>query len=516
MLADLFELPEAGDLGLRCTNLRTLDGKRPVFVDDIKRGLLLPVPAHPVRRDPAARRWSAPSSRSRSMPSRVAVAAPPAPPTESPTRTTSRSTRTSSAASARSDAATPVRARPSGAPRVADSAEHKGPCRTRCYTPGRAKEPRHRRIAGQGADHRALPRARTTGSSRRTATSATCPRTPARASSASTSTTTSSPSTSSATTGASRSTTSRRRPRARDLVFLATDLDREGEAIAWHVAEAANVPADKTRRVTFSEITEPRDPRGVRQPARHRPEPRRRAADPPHRRPARRLHAQPAARRARSAAACRPVASSRWRSASSSSASARSTAFTAREYWTIEAILATAAGETFAAELVRIDGEALDVADEATAERHVGRAPRREARSCARSASAPRSARRRRRSRPRPSSRRRAASCRSARSGRCRSPSGCTRAPTRRTATSASSPTCEPTRPRSPASRWARPARSSASATASRSRCPRAASTRPSRRAPRRRTSRSARRRSGATRTRWPACSSPRSCGCTA
>jgi hypothetical protein len=27
-----------------------------------------------------------------------------------------------------------------------------------------------------------------------------------------------------------------------DLVYLATDLDREGEAIAWHVAEAAHVP----------------------------------------------------------------------------------------------------------------------------------------------------------------------------------------------------------------------------------------------------------------------------------
>ena len=39
-------------------------------------------------------------------------------------------------------------------------------------------------------------------------------------------------------------------------VWLATDLDREGEAIAWHVAEAAHIPASKTRRVTFSEITE--------------------------------------------------------------------------------------------------------------------------------------------------------------------------------------------------------------------------------------------------------------------
>src|SRR4029077_1212388 len=42
-----------------------------------------------------------------------------------------------------------------------------------------------------------------------------------------------------------------------DFVYLATDLDREGEAIAWHVSEAAHLPMDKTRRVTFSEITEP-------------------------------------------------------------------------------------------------------------------------------------------------------------------------------------------------------------------------------------------------------------------
>ena len=35
MIADLFEQPAAHDVGLRCTNLRTLDGKRPVFIDDM-------------------------------------------------------------------------------------------------------------------------------------------------------------------------------------------------------------------------------------------------------------------------------------------------------------------------------------------------------------------------------------------------------------------------------------------------------------------------------------------------
>ena len=45
--------------------------------------------------------------------------------------------------------------------------------------------------------------------------------------------------------------------RTADRIFLATDLDREGEAIAWHVAEAAHLPRERTSRVTFSEITEP-------------------------------------------------------------------------------------------------------------------------------------------------------------------------------------------------------------------------------------------------------------------
>jgi hypothetical protein len=33
LLADLFEMPTPTDVTLQCTNLRTLDGRRPVFVD---------------------------------------------------------------------------------------------------------------------------------------------------------------------------------------------------------------------------------------------------------------------------------------------------------------------------------------------------------------------------------------------------------------------------------------------------------------------------------------------------
>ncbi len=39
------------------------------------------------------------------------------------------------------------------------------------------------------------------------------------------------------------------------LVFLATDLDREGEAIAWHLFHALELPPEKVRRVVFNEIT---------------------------------------------------------------------------------------------------------------------------------------------------------------------------------------------------------------------------------------------------------------------
>ena len=40
-------------------------------------------------------------------------------------------------------------------------------------------------------------------------------------------------------------------------VYLATDLDREGEAIAWHLYEALDLTEDQVRRVVFHEITEP-------------------------------------------------------------------------------------------------------------------------------------------------------------------------------------------------------------------------------------------------------------------
>ena len=42
-----------------------------------------------------------------------------------------------------------------------------------------------------------------------------------------------------------------------DTVWLATDEDREGEAISWHLMEALNLKPAQTKRIVFSEITKP-------------------------------------------------------------------------------------------------------------------------------------------------------------------------------------------------------------------------------------------------------------------
>ena len=43
--------------------------------------------------------------------------------------------------------------------------------------------------------------------------------------------------------------------KAADMVWLASDEDREGEAIAWHLYEVLGLTPEKTRRIVFHEIT---------------------------------------------------------------------------------------------------------------------------------------------------------------------------------------------------------------------------------------------------------------------
>ncbi|MDR1413246.1 MAG: type I DNA topoisomerase, partial [Actinomycetes bacterium] len=49
----------------------------------------------------------------------------------------------------------------------------------------------------------------------------------------------------------------KRAVKAADEVWLATDEDREGEAIAWHLSEVLGLNPDTTKRITFHEITKP-------------------------------------------------------------------------------------------------------------------------------------------------------------------------------------------------------------------------------------------------------------------
>ena len=39
------------------------------------------------------------------------------------------------------------------------------------------------------------------------------------------------------------------------MVYLATDMDLEGESISWHLAQVLALPDKKIRRVTFNQIT---------------------------------------------------------------------------------------------------------------------------------------------------------------------------------------------------------------------------------------------------------------------
>lgn len=51
-----------------------------------------------------------------------------------------------------------------------------------------------------------------------------------------------------------------------ETVWLATDEDREGEAISWHLKEALNLDSKRTKRITFNEITKNAILRAIEEP----------------------------------------------------------------------------------------------------------------------------------------------------------------------------------------------------------------------------------------------------------
>ena len=51
-----------------------------------------------------------------------------------------------------------------------------------------------------------------------------------------------------------------------ETVWLATDEDREGEAISWHLFETLNLEKKDTKRITFNEITKPAILKAIEKP----------------------------------------------------------------------------------------------------------------------------------------------------------------------------------------------------------------------------------------------------------
>jgi DNA topoisomerase-1 len=154
-----------------------------------------------------------------------------------------------------------------------------------------------------------------------------------------------------------------------DMVYLATDLDREGEAIAWHVAEAAALSPERTRRVTFSEITEAAIKKAFAAP---------RVIDT-------NLVDAQQARRVVDRLVGYTLSPLLWRKVRAGLSAGRVQsvavrivvdrereirAFSAREYWTLQATLVAPDGTTFEADLVKIAGKKPEIADGETATRH--------------------------------------------------------------------------------------------------------------------------------------------------
>ena len=54
--------------------------------------------------------------------------------------------------------------------------------------------------------------------------------------------------------------------KAAETVWLASDEDREGEAISWHLFETLGLTADKTKRIVFHEITKPAIVKAIENP----------------------------------------------------------------------------------------------------------------------------------------------------------------------------------------------------------------------------------------------------------
>ncbi|MGH2462012.1 MAG: type I DNA topoisomerase, partial [Candidatus Limnocylindria bacterium] len=160
--------------------------------------------------------------------------------------------------------------------------------------------------------------------------------------------------------------------RSAGRVWLATDLDREGESIAWHIAEHAGLAEDRIRRVTFSEITRSAIEKAFASP-------RDLNLDLVDAQQARRIIDRLVGYKLSPLVASkirRGLTAGRVQSVAVRMVVDREReirAFTAVEYWTIAADLRRRTDETvFRVGLTRIDGKKAQIGSKAEADDHVG------------------------------------------------------------------------------------------------------------------------------------------------
>jgi len=154
---------------------------------------------------------------------------------------------------------------------------------------------------------------------------------------------------------------------AASMTYLATDPDREGEAIAWHIAEEVAGDGVKVQRVLFNEITKKAVQEAIQHPL---PLDRAKFDSQQARRVLDRLVGYQISpilwnkvRRGLSAGRVQSVAVrlvvDREREIA---------AFVAVEYWTLDALLAAGLPPEFVARLSKLDGQKVEIKDRATAE----------------------------------------------------------------------------------------------------------------------------------------------------
>ncbi|MBI4092975.1 MAG: type I DNA topoisomerase [Candidatus Kerfeldbacteria bacterium] len=142
-------------------------------------------------------------------------------------------------------------------------------------------------------------------------------------------------------------------------VYFATDEDREGEAISWHLAELLDQPADKLKRIVFHEITEEAIAEALKNP---------RELD------LRLVDAQQA-RRILDRLVGYELSPLLWKKVAKGLSAGRVQsvavrliverereiqAFKPQEYWSIEALFANQAGQQFSTRLAKKNGASLD------------------------------------------------------------------------------------------------------------------------------------------------------------